>query len=144
MVGSNSGEPARKRQRGIVSRDSGLGAQKYFVSGIFSGLHGVQQIPAQSKHTAMLGVIDGCKVQFRFFHDYWGFHQYGHALTTIHFVGSCEKSVQSRIMVSSQEVRWFLEGGIEEYPILRHWVEDGAVDPRWIGRLGGLPDVYLI
>jgi len=47
-------------------------------------------------------------------------------------------------MVSSQEVRWFLEGGIEEYPLLRHWVEDGAVDPRWIGRLGGMPDVYLI
>jgi len=47
-------------------------------------------------------------------------------------------------MVSSQEVRWFLKGSIEQYPELRRWVEAGAADPKWTGRLGGKPDTYLI
>jgi hypothetical protein len=47
-------------------------------------------------------------------------------------------------MISSQEVRWFLEGSIDQNPSLRHWVEHGAADPKWTGRLGGKPDVYLI
>ena len=47
-------------------------------------------------------------------------------------------------MVSSQEVRWFLEGGVDRHPELRRWVEDGSADPKWIGRLGGKPDAYLI
>jgi hypothetical protein len=59
-------------------------------------------------------------------------------------MGNYEKSVQSRIMISSHEVRWFLNGGIEQHPALRHWVEDGAPNPKWIGRLGGKPDAYMI
>ena len=47
-------------------------------------------------------------------------------------------------MVSSHEVRWFLEGSIEQHPELRRWVETGAADPKWTGRLGGKPDVYLV
>jgi hypothetical protein len=47
-------------------------------------------------------------------------------------------------MISSHEVRWFLEGGINQHPSLRHWVEEGATDPQWIGRLGGKPDAYLL
>jgi len=47
-------------------------------------------------------------------------------------------------MISSHEVRWFLEGGIDQHPALRHWVEEDAKDPQWIGRLGGKPDAYLL
>ena len=47
-------------------------------------------------------------------------------------------------MISSHEVRWFLEGGIDRNPSLRQWVEEGAADPKWTGRLGGKPDAYLI
>ena len=47
-------------------------------------------------------------------------------------------------MISSHEVRWFLKGGIDQNPALRHWVEHGAADPRWTGRLGGKPDAYLL
>jgi hypothetical protein len=47
-------------------------------------------------------------------------------------------------MISSQEVRWFLEGGVDQHPALRRWVEEGASDPKWTGRLGGKPDAYLI
>jgi len=47
-------------------------------------------------------------------------------------------------MISSHEVRWFLEGGIDQHPALRRWVEEGATDPKWIGRLGGKPDAYLL
>jgi hypothetical protein len=47
-------------------------------------------------------------------------------------------------MISSHEVRWFLEGGIDQHPELRRWVEEGATDPKWTGRLGGKPDAYLI
>lgn len=47
-------------------------------------------------------------------------------------------------MVSSHEVRWFLEGGVDQHPALRRWVEEGAANPKWTGRLGGNPDVYLI
>jgi hypothetical protein len=47
-------------------------------------------------------------------------------------------------MISSHEVRWFFKGSIDQHPALRHWVEHGATNPRWVGRLGGKPDVYLI
>jgi hypothetical protein len=47
-------------------------------------------------------------------------------------------------MISSQEVRWFFKGSIDQHSPLRHWVEYGATDPRWVGRLGGKPDVYMI
>ena len=47
-------------------------------------------------------------------------------------------------MISSHEVRWFLEGGVDRHPALRRWVEEGTAEPKWIGRLGGKPDVYLI
>jgi hypothetical protein len=33
-------------------------------------------------------------------------------------------------MISSHEVRWFLEGGVDQYPDLRRWVEEGAADPH--------------
>jgi hypothetical protein len=47
-------------------------------------------------------------------------------------------------MVSSQEVRWFIEGSIEQHPELKLWIESGADHPKWIGRLGGKPDAYLV
>jgi len=47
-------------------------------------------------------------------------------------------------MISSHEVRWFLEGSVEQHPALRGWVEEGASDPKWIGRLGRKPDAYLV
>ena len=47
-------------------------------------------------------------------------------------------------MISSHEVRWFLEGCVDQHPALRHWVEEGVADPKWTGRLGGKPDAYLI
>lgn len=47
-------------------------------------------------------------------------------------------------MFSSHEVRWFLEGSIERHPDLKKWVEHGASNPRWAGRLGGKPDVYVV
>jgi hypothetical protein len=47
-------------------------------------------------------------------------------------------------MISSHEVRWFLEGGVDQHPALRRWVEDGSTAPKWIGRLGGKPDAYWI
>ena len=48
------------------------------------------------------------------------------------------------MMISSHEVRWFLEGSIEQHPALKRWVEDGAMNPKWIGRLGGKPDAYML
>jgi hypothetical protein len=56
------------------------------------------------------------------------------------------------MMLSSQEVRWFFQGAIEQHQALRSWVEesdpiDGEVDvarPTWKVRLGGKPDVYLL
>lgn len=47
-------------------------------------------------------------------------------------------------MFSSHEVRWFLEGSIERHPALKNWVEDGATTPRWVGRLGGKADEYIV
>ena len=47
-------------------------------------------------------------------------------------------------MISSHEVRWFLDGGVDRHPTLRRWVEEGAADPKWTGRLGGKPDAYLV
>jgi hypothetical protein len=47
-------------------------------------------------------------------------------------------------MISSHEVRWFLDGGVDQHPGLRRWVEEGSPDPRWIGRLGGVPDAYWV
>jgi hypothetical protein len=47
-------------------------------------------------------------------------------------------------MVSSHEVRWFIEGSIGQHPALKRWIENGASQPKWIGRLGGKPDVYLV
>jgi hypothetical protein len=47
-------------------------------------------------------------------------------------------------MFSSQEVRWFLEGSVDEHPELRQWIEDGAPSAKWQGRLGGKPDVYVV
>jgi len=47
-------------------------------------------------------------------------------------------------MFSSHEVRWFLEGSIDQHPELREWVEDGLDSPKWSGRLGGRPDVYIV
>jgi len=47
-------------------------------------------------------------------------------------------------MFPSHEVRWFLDGSIDQHPQLRKWVEDGAKRPAWIGRLGGRPDAYLV
>jgi len=47
-------------------------------------------------------------------------------------------------MFSSHEVRWFLEGSIDEHSELRRWIQDGAPSPKWQGRLGGKPDVYVV
>jgi hypothetical protein len=47
-------------------------------------------------------------------------------------------------MFFSHEVRWFLEGGIGQYPDLRKWVEAGARHPQWSGRMDGKPDVYIV
>jgi len=47
-------------------------------------------------------------------------------------------------MVSSQEVRWFIEGSIERHPALKRWIESDVSHPKWIGRLGGKPDAYLV
>jgi len=55
-----------------------------------------------------------------------------------------KKSIQSPGMFSSHEVRWFLNGSIEQYPMLRAWVEHGAHSPKWSGRLGGKPDAYIV
>jgi len=56
--------------------------------------------------------------------------------------GKLRKISTIPVMISSHEVRWFLEGGVDQHPALRRWVEEGSADPRWIGRLGGKPDVY--
>src|SRR5204863_427567 len=54
------------------------------------------------------------------------------------------KNRYNQTMFSSQEVRWFFDGSIEQFPALRSWVEDGARNPQWIGRLGGKPDTYVV
>jgi hypothetical protein len=47
-------------------------------------------------------------------------------------------------MVSSQEVRWFIEGSIDRHPVLKRWIESGPYPFKWTGRLGGKPDAYLV
>ena len=53
---------------------------------------------------------------------------------------------------ASHEVRWFFEGAVAQYPVLKKWFETFAPiemkgdlgPPVWTGRLGGEPDVYLL
>ena len=47
-------------------------------------------------------------------------------------------------MVSSHEVRWFIEGSIDAHPALKRWIESGPFPCKWTGRLGGKPDAYLV
>jgi len=53
---------------------------------------------------------------------------------------------------ASHEVRWFFEGAVAQYPVLKKWFETFAPiemkgdfgPPVWMGRLSGEPDVYLL
>lgn len=56
------------------------------------------------------------------------------------------------IPFASHEVRWFFEGAVAQYPVLKKWFEtfvpierEGDLGPPvWTGRIGGKPDVYLL
>jgi hypothetical protein len=56
------------------------------------------------------------------------------------------------MMLPSHEVRWFLNGGIDQNKALRAWVEScrpferigDFEDAAWKGRLNGMPDVYVL
>jgi hypothetical protein len=54
--------------------------------------------------------------------------------------------------LNSREVRWFVEGSVNEHEIVKKWFETTAPvskvgdvgPPVWKGRLDGKPDVYLL